>query len=128
MLNHAAIVACVLGVFCGGATATAQTGTQPDTVTLRYVFLMNGKRSGSEVDTYTGTNKVDSTFEFNDRGRGPKIEAHYVLTADSRPARIDITGVDYLKSSVDEHFSLEAGVSHWKSTSEDGSAQTGGFY
>src|SRR5258707_10914451 len=87
--------------------------------TFRYSIVSNGRSAGSEVDTYTSGGHIDSTFEFNDRGRGPKIEAHYVVAADGSPLRTDITGNDYLKAPVDEHFSVEAGTGRWKSTSEN---------
>src|SRR5262249_40592743 len=60
--------------------------------------------------------------------RGPKIAAHYVLGADGFPQRTDITGNDYLKAPVDEHFAVESGKARWKSTTEEGSANAGGFY
>jgi imidazolonepropionase-like amidohydrolase len=44
------------------------------------------------------------------------------------PMRVDVTGVDYLKAAVDEHFSVENGLAHWKSTSEHGQAPAGRFY
>jgi len=96
--------------------------------TLRYSVVSNGQTAGSEVDTYGPGGRIDSTFEFNDRGRGPKIEAHYTLAADGSPLRADITGNDYLKAPVDEHFAVEAGIGHWKSTSENGHAPAPGFY
>ena len=96
--------------------------------TLRYTILSNGRTAGNEVDVYSPGGHIDSTFEFNDRGRGPKIAAHYVVATDGSPLRTDITGNDYLKAPVDEHFSIEAGVGHWKSTSENGQAAAPGFY
>jgi len=45
------------------------------------------------------------------------------------PSRIDLTGVDYLKAPVDEHFSTDNESAYWRSTSEDGSAPvSSGFY
>src|SRR5579872_372277 len=96
--------------------------------TLRYTVVSNGKNTGSEVDTFTPDHHVDSTFEFNDRGRGPKIVGHYELGADGRPLRVDLTGVDYLKAPVDEHLLVDAGRSKWQSTAEKGEAAAGGFY
>ena len=96
--------------------------------TLRYTILSNGRTAGTEVDVYGPAGRIDSTFEFNDRGRGPKIAADYIVAADGSPVRVDITGNDYLKAPVDEHFAAEAGVGHWKSTSEDGHAPVPGFY
>jgi hypothetical protein len=98
------------------------------TQTLRYTILMNGRTAGSEVDTYNPNGKIDSAFEFNDRGRGPKIAAHYLIAQDGLPLRTDITGNDYLKAPVDEHFVFENGVARWKSTSEEGQATALGFY
>lgn len=96
--------------------------------TLRYSIVSNGKTAGNEVDTIGPGGRIDSTFEFNDRGRGPKIEAHYVVGPDGMPTKTDITGNDYLKAPVDEHFAVEDGKAHWKSTSEEGTASAGGFY
>ncbi len=95
---------------------------------LRYTVLSNGRTAGSEVDTYGPGGQIDCTFEYNDRGRGPKIAAHYILGANGLPLRVDVTGNDYLKAPVDEHFAFENGVAHWKSTSENGQALTSGFY
>lgn len=112
------------GFVCGGLSAQNSSGEE----VLRYSLVSNNTKAGAEVDTYGADGKVDSTFEFNDRGRGPKLVAHYVLNAEGAPTRTDITGNDYLKAPVDEHFAVENGKAHWKSTSEDGSASAGGFY
>jgi hypothetical protein len=96
--------------------------------TLRYTIVSNSKTQGSEVDTFGADGRMDSAFEFNDRGRGPKIAAHYVIGKDGLPMRTDIMGNDYLKAPVEEHFAVENGRARWKSTSEDSSAAVGGFY
>ena len=106
--------------------AFAQQGNTPET--LRYTVISNSVRSGTEVDTFHADGGVDSSFEFNDRGRGPKVEAHWNVDQNGMPVRVDVTGVDYLKAAVDEHFSVENGEAHWKSTSENGSAPAGRFY
>jgi hypothetical protein len=89
---------------------------------------MSGRTAGSEVDAYGRGGQIDSAFEYNDRGRGPKIAAHYLLGTDGRTLRTDETGNDYLKNSVDEHFAVEGGLAHWRSTSETGQAPSSGFY
>src|SRR5216683_4016229 len=96
--------------------------------TLRYTILSNGRAAGSEVDVYSPSGQIDCTFEFNDRGRGPKIVAHYLVAADGSPSRADVTGNDYVKAPVDEHFAVENGMAHWKSTSENAQAPAAGFY
>jgi len=96
--------------------------------TLRYTILSNARTAGSEVDVYGPGGHIDCTFEFNDRGRGPKVAAHYIIGADGLPWRLDVTGNDYLKAPVDEHFAVEGAIAHWNSTSEKGTAPAPGFY
>jgi imidazolonepropionase-like amidohydrolase len=90
--------------------------------------MSNSVKSGAEVDTFRADGGIDSEFGFNDRGRGPKVEAHWIVDQNGMPVRVDVAGVDYLKAPVDEHFSVENGEAHWKSTSENGSASAGRFY
>ena len=77
---------------------------------IRYTIASNGKVAGSEVDTYFPDGRVESTFEFNDRGRGPKVSAKYWLDSGGLPLRVDETGNDYLKAPVDEHFQVNNGI------------------
>jgi hypothetical protein len=116
----------LLPIFLSGLLLTTPTARALQA--FRYSVVSNGQKAGSEVDTFASEGQVDCTFEFNDRGRGPKVAAHYVIGSDGTPARVDITGNDYLKAPVDEHFSVESGMGHWKSTSEDGRAPAPGFY
>ena len=120
-----ALVLAVLSALFVQAPANSQNTSA---IPLRYTILSNAKVAGSEVDIYSPDGRIDSTFEFNDRGRGPKVSAHYVLGSDGLPQRTDIRGNDYLKAPVDEHFAIENGVAHWKSTSENGQSSSTGFY
>jgi hypothetical protein len=45
--------------------------------------------------------------EYNDRGRGPAITQRVILDSDGYPRTVDITGHDYLKAPVAEHFVVE---------------------
>jgi Amidohydrolase family len=114
-----------LSILLGVSHSWADSPAVPQT--LRYTILGNSAIAGSEVDTYGPGGSVDSTYQFNDRGRGPKIAAHYVLRADGLPSLTDLTGNDYLKAPVNEQFSIENGAARWKSTSENGQASAG-FY
>jgi imidazolonepropionase-like amidohydrolase len=96
--------------------------------TLRYTISSNGRVAGSEVDTYFPDGRVECAFEFNDRGRGPKVSVVYLLDGSGMPLRIDESGNDYLKAPVDEHFEVKDGTARWKSTSENGQASAGAFY
>jgi cytosine/adenosine deaminase-related metal-dependent hydrolase len=123
---HTKRLAVLLFSFCSPALVWTSSAAAQET--LRYTIQSNDKAAGTEVDTFSADGRLESTFEFNDRGRGPKIAAHYVIGANGLPSRTDVTGNDYLKAPVDEHFSVEKGQAHWKSTSEDASAPEGGFY
>lgn len=119
-------IALILMFACCLFASRAGQGAAP--LTLRYSIISNQRTAGSEVDAYTGDARVDSTFEFNDRGRGPKIAAHYVFGADGLPTQVELTGVDYWKAPVDEHLVVEAGQARWRSTSENGHSPEHGFY
>src|ERR1700723_3490259 len=110
------------------ATSNLWAADAANPQTVRYTILSNGTTAGSEVDVYSPTGHIDCTFEFNDRGRGPKVAAHYIVAADGLPLSTDVTGNDYYKAPVDEHFAVEGGSVHWKSTSENGRTATTGFY
>jgi imidazolonepropionase-like amidohydrolase len=114
------LLVCTVAPLCTGSAAAQET--------LRYKIMSNDTVAGTEVDKFSADGRIDSTFEFNDRGRGPKIAATYTWGASGLPVRTDITGNDYLKAPVDEHFAFEQGRAHWKSTSEDGSSAAEGFY
>jgi len=109
---------------CCLAVVTARADAQ----TLHYTILSAGTQAGSEVDTYSQGGRLESSFEFNDRGRGPKIAAQYTIGADGLPQHTDITGVDYLKAPVDEHFAFVDGEARWHSTAEKGQSTAKGFY
>jgi hypothetical protein len=106
----------------------AQVGARRPAVRFAYTILMNHAVAGTEVDTYGDLGVIDSTFEFNDRGRGPKITAHYVLAPTGVPVATDVTGNDYLKAPVDEHFKVVAARGQWRSTSEQGEGVASSFY
>jgi imidazolonepropionase-like amidohydrolase len=114
-----------LAFMCTLSVAAQPAGTPQ---TLRFTILSNREKAGAEVDAFSPGGHVDSTYEFNDRGRGPKIETHWLLDSSGLPLHVDVTGNDYLKSPVDEHFLIDHGQAEWKSTSEHGHAGAGGFY
>jgi hypothetical protein len=118
------LIPCAL-TFCA-AQPLAAAAIAPQT--LRYTISSNGTVAGSEVDTYFPDGRIECSFEYNDRGRGPKISANYLLDSKGFPQRIDETGNDYLKAPVNEHFEIKDGIAHWKSTAEDSQGPAGAFY
>lgn len=96
---------------------------------LRYTVVLGGNKAGSQVSTKVG-NEWHYSYEYNDRGRGPKIEARMVIGAGQVPVVIEDTGVNYLKIPVEEKFSIQEGKATWKNENEDGNAPVSGktFY
>jgi imidazolonepropionase-like amidohydrolase len=96
-----------------GGAASAQEAT-------RSVFLTMGKPSGAQTAVVKADGVREFAFEFNDRGRGPKITSRIKLDADGLPVLIETTGNDYLKAPVSETLTVADGVARWKNAAESG--------
>ena len=86
----------------------------------RYSFIMMGNLAGQEAAWTAPDATLHVFFQFNDRGRGPKTTSILKLDASGVPVSEVITGNDYLKSPVNENYSLEAGKARWKNDDEQG--------
>ena len=95
------------------------TGAETDQ-TVRHTVILGGNKAGTEIGTKTG-DEWHYSFEYNDRGRGPKTETRIVIGPGQIPVLIENTGVDYYKNAVTEKFSLQDGKATWKNQGEDGS-------
>ena len=85
----------------------------------RYTLMLAGNKAGYEIVTRNTDGSLDLYYEFNDRGRGPKINEHLVLDK-GIPTELHASGNDYLKAPVDERFTLKNGVATWKNRAEQG--------
>lgn len=96
----------------------------------RYTFLLAGNKAGFETATTDPDGTLVFHSEFNDRGRGPKIDERMVLGKDGLPIQVENKGNDYYKAPVNEHFSLGNGKATWKSQAEEGEKSLSGkaFY
>ncbi len=101
----------------------------PANDTLRYTFLTSSRPAGV-MKVWIGSDGARHTFfEFNDRGRGPKLTQRLILGANGLPTRIEIAGNDYYKAPVEERFTVEGGTATWRNPNEQGSAPArGAFY
>jgi imidazolonepropionase-like amidohydrolase len=86
----------------------------------RYTVLMVGKPAGSQTSTVRPDGAREFAFEFNDRGRGPKLKTTIKLDAGGLPVSLDTSGNDYLKAPVSETYAFEGGVARWKNGAEAG--------
>jgi len=86
----------------------------------RYTVLLVGNPAGVQTSGTAPDGSRTFTFEFNDRGRGPKIRSRVRLDAEGFPVSVETEGNDYLKAPVSESLHLSDGVARWKNTAEAG--------
>ncbi len=119
-------ISCFLTVLVLLGTALAQQQQSPlpelpsdipkDAV-IRMV-LMDKTPSGQDAVWTTSDGAIHELYQFNDRGRGPKIYTTYRLDAHGLLASEESKGVDYMKSPIEERFTLESGQATWKNQGE----------
>lgn len=89
-----------------------------DSSETRYSIDFGGNKAGTATSRMVGPREWRYTFEYNDRGRGPKLEEHAVVDERGVPVLLEITGIDYWKNPVDERFELKSGKAAWHNASE----------
>lgn len=95
------------------------------TDTTRYVIISGGKVAGKQITWSDGQGKVHYRYEYNDRGRGPKLQVDIQLENGQLISR-RVSGVDYFKGAVDETFELKDGTASWKNKVENESRKVSG--
>ena len=108
----------VLLLLAAGAIPPLRADASPGAAT--YSVLIMEQPSGSEQALPTTDNGWAFHYEFNDRGRGPKLDSRFWLDDDGIPTRVQTTGVNYLKVPVTESFQVDAGKARWTNPSEQG--------
>jgi len=91
--------------------------------TATYDWLTLGKKSGELIVTYKDDNSQSASFEFNDRGRGPKISEHIQFDTNGQVNSFKVTGNSYMGAEVNETFTIENDVAQWSSAEEKGSSK-----
>jgi len=89
--------------------------------TLFYTYINNGAPVGTEWVLKKGGNDYYYHEDYNDRGRGPSINTHVRTDEQGNIVLSEITGVDYYKTAVNEHFWVTKGMAHWKNKFENDS-------
>jgi len=83
------------------------------------MLLTDKTPSGQDAVWKSADGTIHEFFQFNDRGRGPKIYTTYRLDSRGLIVFEESKGVDYMKSPVEERFSLVAGEAAWKNKAEN---------
>jgi imidazolonepropionase-like amidohydrolase len=90
----------------------------PKDASLR-MFLSDKTPSGQDAVWTTPDGAIHEFYQFNDRGRGPKIYTTYKLDSHGLIVFEESTGVDYMKSPIAERFEFANGEAAWKNQSEN---------
>ncbi len=93
-----------------------------------YDWITAGEVSGKQVMTIGDDGVRISDFEFNDRGRGPKL--HEVIQTDGNglPVSLQVSGHSYMGAPAEERYFVEDGIGRWRSTLETGEAAGSAYY
>src|SRR5271154_947698 len=89
--------------FCAILLSAATAQSNPPAAAkdpIRYTVIIAGNKAGFETSTRNPDGSLQFYFEFNARGRGPKVTEHVVLDPAGIPTQIDNTGNDYDKAPV----------------------------
>jgi len=123
----------VLLFVLGCMSLTAAQGNSPsvsgNASVTRYTIILAGSKAGFETSSQAADGSLLLYYEFNDRGRGPKVNERIVLDKNGIPNEVQNSGNDYLKAPVNETFSLKKGRASWKNRAELGEKQvSSAFY
>lgn len=123
-------VIALLGVGLIAITSFGQTSAVGDRNETRYTILLMGNQAGFETSQRNADGSLELYYEFNDRGRGPRITERISLDKDGIPTNIESSGNDYMKDPVQERFLLREGRASWKNRAEEGEKTVSGkaFY
>lgn len=115
------VLACTVAAASVGVACVKKAPPSSAAGERRYAVLMMGNRAGEQVTRPTGDNAWESSFSFNDRGRGPSTRLQATLGKGGIPTRLTVTGHNYFKLPVDERFARDGAQASWKNSAESGS-------
>jgi hypothetical protein len=109
--------------FCVAILFLVSAGPASAQDTLHYDWITQGEQTGRLEVTRHEDGERSAYFEFNDRGRGPKLHERIRVNAAGLPERFRIEGKPYMGAPVDERFDHADGSARWHSTLESGEAK-----
>ncbi|HSE42757.1 MAG TPA: amidohydrolase family protein [Acidobacteriota bacterium] len=95
-----------------------------------FTVLSGGNPAGFQTVNQISQTEFDVSYEYNDRGRGPKLSSRISLNSKGVPTAINNTGVNYYKATVNETFKVDGTKANWQNEAEQGSKEFQGneFY
>jgi imidazolonepropionase-like amidohydrolase len=136
LVRKTVVVLAGITLFCQIGSGQSQTSPLPELpadvpkdADIR-ISLSDKTPSGQDVVWKDAEGTIHEFFQFNDRGRGPKIYTTYRLDAAGIVVAEKSNGVDYMKNPVVENFLLRDEQAVWKNQAEDEKAGNAGgkFY
>ena len=106
----------------------SNTLTAQEQVSRHYDWLTADKVSGSHVLQIKPDGTRVADFEFNDRGRGPKLHEELKTGEAGLLTSLQVSGHSYMGAPAEETFAVKDGVANWNSTLESGEAKAAGYY
>ncbi len=111
------------------AAASAPTAAPSSGDTLEYSVLMSGRPSGRLRQWPDSGGTVTTSYNYNDRGRGPSLTQTLKVDKAGLPVSMQLRGLSYLKVSVQESVALAGPLLTWRNNSAAGRTAPGsGFY
>lgn len=99
-----------------------------DTHSQTWDWVTAGNVSGSLKVEVAADGSREASFEFNDRGRGPKLQERSQVDGQGLLVSVEITGHAYMGAPVNERFHADGSNVTWSSTLENGQAEAGAYY
>ena len=93
-----------------------------------FAVVLVGNEAGRMEIVEQDTRRFKISWSYEDRGRGPDVEATYQLDEELLPATVSITGVNYYKAPANETLSVNGSTLEWRSPADSGRSASGGFY
>ncbi len=87
---------------------------------------MSGKPAGYHARWSDAPHHFGYQFEYNDRGRGPKINVLVKTDQEGNVIERIATGHDYFKAPLNETFTISNGTAKWANHMENGEKQVSG--
>lgn len=121
MNKRASVLALLLAlVFAARSLRPASSPPDGAVESARYTVLMMDRAVGVQTSSLMPGGERRYFFQYNDRGRGPRISSRIVLGPSGVPAIIENLGYDYFKNRVVERFAVERGKAAWRNRQEQG--------
>jgi len=113
------IAGAVIWIGAAGADARSDVNAAAKVETIRYTVLLAGNPAGRQVTTKSG-DSISVQYEFDDRGRGPKLDVRIIVGPHGVPTVYEVDGANYSSSPVEERFSIVNGHAEWTNAAESG--------